>query len=370
MKKRVKILVSALAACALVVCIGGCASNVKTTGGDTQQATSTDTVSFTDSAGRQVDIPKDVERVAGSGPIAQQILLTFAPEKMVGLSNSLSDDQAKYLGQQYADLPVYGQMYGASLNKEALASANPQLIIDIGEQKKGNVDDLNQLQDELGVPVIYIASDLESMSSTYQMLGQVLGNTDRANQISDYCTQKYSMIKDGMSKIPDDQRIKLLYCLGDSGTNVIGKGSYHAEVLEMIGDNVAVIDGVSSKGTGNQVSLEQINNWNPQMIIFGPDSVYGSVKTTDGWNTLSAVQNDNYYEVPDDPYNWMGMPPSINSYMGMQWLARLCYPSTFTYDMYQTTAEYYKLFYQYDLTQADYDQLTANCQVKNLANAA
>ena len=95
-------------------------------------------------------------------------------------------------------------------------------------------------------------------------------------------------------------------------------------------------------------------------LVFGPDSIYSSVSTDASWSTLTAVKNGNYYEVPDSPYNWMGMPPSVNRYLGMQWFANLCYPETFDYDMYEVTKEYYKTFYNYDLTQDEYNELTAN----------
>ncbi len=366
MGKAIKLLTAFVMCFALVPAITGCASNVKTTGDSGQ--TQSDTVSFTDSAGRTVEIPTQIDRVVGTGPLAQQVLLTFEPDKLVGLSNKLSSDQAKYLGSEYGNLPVFGQLYGGDLNKEALASADPQLIIDIGEPKAGNVDDLNNLQDELGVPVIYISATLSDFASCYTTLGQILGNTDRGTELSDYCTKTYQSITDGMQQVT--QKKTVLYCLGDNGTNVLGKGSFHAEALELIADNVAQIDGVSSKGSGNEVSLEQIALWNPDVIVFAPDSIYDSVSTADVWSGMSAIQNGTYCEVPDMPYNWMGSPPSINRYLGMQWFANLCYPDVFDYDMYDVAKEYYKTFYNYDLSQSDYDQIAANAEFKTASQAA
>lgn len=368
MKKVIRAVVAAAACAAIALCIGGCASNVKTT--SSSSSAKAETTTFTDSAGRQVEIPKNVERIVGTGPLAQQVLLTMDPQKLVGLSNKLSSSQAKYLGQDYANLPVFGQLYGGDLNKEALASADPQLIIDIGESKSGNVDDLNNLQQELGVPVIFIAANTDDFASTYKTLGQVLGDTARGDQLSDYCAQTYKKIQDGMAKIPEAQRVRVLYCTGDTGTNVLGKGGYQAQAIDMICNNVAVIDNVSSKGTGNQVSLEQIANWNPDMILFSTGSVYSSVATADVWSTLPAVQNGAYYEVPDAPYNWMGNPPSINRYMGIQWLASICYPTVFTDDLYTTTKTYYKTFYNYDLSQDDFNQLAAHAQLNSAKKAA
>lgn len=46
-----------------------------------------ETVSFTDSAGRTVDVPAQVTKIAPSGIVAQMILLTLVPERLVGLSS-------------------------------------------------------------------------------------------------------------------------------------------------------------------------------------------------------------------------------------------------------------------------------------------
>ena len=67
-------------------------------------------------------------------------------------------------------------------------------------------------------------------------------------------------------------KANLLYISGDKGLNVIAKGSYHAEILDQLSNNLAVVDQPSSKGTGNEVDMEQILKWNPDVILFAPGS--------------------------------------------------------------------------------------------------
>ena len=67
---------------------------------------------ITDSAGREVEIPKNIQRIAPSGPLAQIVLYTVAPDKLVGWSIDLSDAQKEYIPEKYWDLPVFGQFYG------------------------------------------------------------------------------------------------------------------------------------------------------------------------------------------------------------------------------------------------------------------
>lgn len=51
-------------------------------------------------------------------------------------------------------------------------------------------------------------------------------------------------------------KVNLLYITGDEGLNVIAQGSFHAEVIDLLSNNLAVVDEPSSKGTGNEVDME------------------------------------------------------------------------------------------------------------------
>ena len=86
------------------------------------------TYTFTDSAGRTVELPKQIDRIAPSGGLAQMALFAIAPDKLVGISGQWKDAALSYVGAQYRDLPVLGQFYGMkNFNKEAVLSANPLL---------------------------------------------------------------------------------------------------------------------------------------------------------------------------------------------------------------------------------------------------
>ena len=57
----------------------------------------------------------------------------------------------------------------------------------------------------------------------------------------------------------DDGRVNLVYCLGDAGQNVIATGSFHAELINMMANNLAVMQ-LERSGTvpsGGQRSTNQ-----------------------------------------------------------------------------------------------------------------
>ena len=326
---------------------------------DSSKADAGATREFTDSLGRTVEIPQDVTAIAASGPLAQQVLMTMAPDKLAGLSSELTDSQKKYFGEQYADLPVFGQFYGGkgTLNKEAVAAANPQVVIDVGEEKDGMAEDFDALQEQLGIPVVHVASTLATYDEAYTMLGELLGMPERGKELADYCAKAYEQVNSVMESIPEDQRVSVLYLTGDDGTSVLAKGSYQANVIDMVANNAAVVDDPSSRS--NQTSLEQISNWNPQVIIFAPESYYDKAAGDPTWAALDAISSGSYYQVPAEPFNWLNGPPSVNQVLGMQWLPRILYQDKFDDNLHDVIAGYYKTFYGYELSQDEYNELTA-----------
>lgn len=324
--------------------------------------TASDTRIFTDSLGREVELPVHITRICPSGHTAQQVLLTMAPDLMVGLSQKLNGDQLKVFGGQFKDYPVFGAVLGAKddFNREAVAAAAPQVIIDTGEVKKDSVERLDALQEQLGIPVVFVKAYLEDYGDTYKTLGELLGREDRGNQLSEYCSSVYKTTQDAMAAIPESERVRAAYLLGENGLNAIAKTSGQAQVVDMVSDNVAVVDNASGKGSGNEVSLEQIALWNPDLIIFQKGSVYDAVGSDPAWAGISAISSGNYYEVPNSPWCWMNNPPTVNQLLGMQWFARLLYPDAFDDSIQDVAKTYYKTMYGYDLGDEELSELLKN----------
>lgn len=317
------------------------------------------TVQFTDSVGRVVELPADITKIAISGPLAQIVLFALCPDKLVGVASKWDATAEQYLATEYYNLPELGQLYGGKgeLNLETLLASGAQVVIDVGEPKDSIVSDLDALQEQTGIPFVHITATASTMAEAYTKLGELLNMPEEAKMLSDYCAKVYARTLEIANSA---QKVNLIYCLGDTGLNVIANGSYHAEILDLLANNVAVVDDPSSKGSGNEVDMEQILLWNPDVILFAPGSIYSTVGSDPAWQQVNAIKNGTYYEVPMGPYNWMGFPPSVQRYLGMMWMAQLLYPDTAQYDLYTEVATYFKLFYHSELTQAQYDALVAN----------
>jgi len=320
------------------------------------------TVIFTDSVGRQVEVPVEINRIAVSGPLAQIVLFALAPDKLVGIATEWTKEAEQYLDPVYYQLPVLGQLYGGKgeMNLEELLHESPQLVIDVGEPKKTIVEDLAKLQEQTGLPFVHVTATINTMADAFRMLGKLLHMEDEAEKLALYCEEILSRTNTILDTIGENGKANLLYCLGAEGQNVIAKNSYHAEIIDLLSNNLAVVDDPSAKGTGNEVDMEQILMWNPDVILFDPDSIYETVKEKEGWQQVKAIQDGKYYEVPFGPYNWMGFPPSAQRFLGMIWMAQLLYPDVGNYDLYTEIARYYQLFYHCDLTEEQFKTLVAN----------
>ena len=352
MKKALSVLLAVMMIAALA--LTGCGQNTEP---QTNEEPTTRT--FTDSLGREVTLPTDLTKIAISGPLAQIVVFAIAPEMMVGIANEWSQEAKDLIPGEYYTLPLLGQLYGGKgeLNLETLLQSGAQVVIDVGEQKDGMADDLNALQEQTGIPFVHIDCYTATMGDTYRALGALLGKETEGNALAEYCDSILTRTKEIAGSV---EKANLLYCLGDKGQNVIAQGSYHAEVIDMLCNNLAVVDEPSSKGTGNEVDMEQILNWNPDAVIFAPGSIYSTVADNENWQTIPAIRDGRYYEVPMGPYNWMGFPPSVQRILGMQWMAKVLYPDAADYDMYETTQTYFQLFYHCDLTAEQYAALTAH----------
>ena len=348
-----KKLVIMLLVLSMLLC--GCGRGNVATAGETQE--------FTDSTGRTVTLPATITKIAITGPLSQIYIIPLAGDMLVGVSNAYAEDARAYLPAYIYEKTEIGQLYGGKgeMDLEALLAAAPDVVIDIGEPKKTIADDLAALTEQTGIPFIHVDATVRTAPDAYRMLGRLLGRPEQAEKLAGWCENTYAAITAMMEKVDaDGARKSLLYCLGDRGVNVIAEGSFHAETVNMMSRNLAAVEDVVSSGAGNEVDLEQILVWNPDVIVFAPDSCYEDIALSPQWQSIAAVSRGNFYKTPTGPYGWLSSPPAVQRYLGMLWLGVLLYPEYAEYDLYQEVKAYYQLFYGCELTEDMYQALVKN----------
>lgn len=323
----------------------------------TEQSQAKETRVFTDSLGREIEIPAVVEKVAPSGNVAQLAIYAIAPEKMVGWSSRISNSAMDTFLPDAAELPVFGAFYGskANLNKEALVVADPDVVIDVGEikgSKEKMTKELDELSKSIGIPVIFVEGYLENTDTMFISLGEILNKEEEAKVLADYTRKALDKGIENRDSISST----VYYSSSPDGLSAIQKGSFHGEVIEFIGaDNIVPETFSGSNGT---TSLEQIYLWDPDVILLSNNEAYELALTDKTWGELRAVQEGRVYLIPTMPYPFIDAPPATNRIIGIYWLGNVLAPDVYTEDIAELTKSFYELFYHISLTDSEvYDIL-------------
>lgn len=325
-----------------------------------------ETTAFSDDAGRKVTVPKHVTRVAVSGSTAQMILMTLAPELLIGLSSSPSTAQMPYFPKEMWTLPTFGQFYGgkANLNMEALIDAEPQIIIDLGDAKTSIAEDMDGIQKQTGIPTVFIEATLEKLPQAYRRLGTLLDREEQGESLAVYIENTLRMAQERVAQLPQSERKSVMFGTGATGLACNAEGSVQADVLKLVGaENAIKTDEISNRNGGTTVNLEEVYVCNPDVIILSAGGPYDTL-TKSEWSDLTAVKNGAYNEIPNLPYDWMSSPPSVNRVLGIRWLGNLLYPELFDYDMVTEAQEYYRLFWHYELSKEEAEQMLLRSTLK------
>lgn len=343
-KKQFIVLTVLFVMLAFVSCGGG-------PSGPVDENSSTQTRIFVDSAGREVEIPQEVNAIAPSGPLAQIVLYTACPDKLAGIATDFNDEAKLLIDEKYWGLTKFGQFYGknASLNLEALIAAAPDVIVDIGEVKENVKEDMDGLQEQLNIPVIFIEATLDTMDQTYEKIGELTGEGVQTEALAVYCKEVLGKAETIKQKLKEEEKVTVYQALGAAGLHTDARGSFQGQVLDKVGAiNVADVEIVSS-GAGSEVSLEQVIAWNPDVIVVETERVYELITSDDAWSVLDAVKNGRVYKYPTAPYSALNNPPSVNRLMGVLWLGNLIYPEQYDVDIAVELQHFYQLFYHVEL---------------------
>lgn len=312
-----------------------------------------------DSCGREVALPTDVQSIACSGAYAQLLMVSLAPERMAALSSDFDATDLKYFGEELGSLPVIGQYYGrnATMNYEELIKIAPDVVIDIGERKNYIDEDMDGLEEQTGIPAIHIDAELPQIPDAYRKLGEVLGCEEKAEQLATYIEDVFAYAAERHDEVAA-RDIKVLYTSGENGDYANADGTVHGAVLELVGvDNVAKLEGVSS----TQISPEQVMIWSPDVwLLANGEGFFDKVYSDGVWADIPAVKNGQVYEVPGEPYEFMNRPPSVQQALGVLWLGNFLCPDLYDFDIVEKMQEFYKLFWDYDLTREEADAMLAN----------
>ncbi|MDD4753957.1 MAG: ABC transporter substrate-binding protein [Desulfitobacteriaceae bacterium] len=323
---------------------------------------------ITDMAGREVVIKKEVTKLFSTTPIGTVLVYTLNPDKLAAKNFNLSELEKKYTVKGYHDLPVLGTyIMGDTANEEEIIRVNPDVVLYTGIINEHWKMETEKAQERLGIPIIMVDGSLENSQNAYAFLGELLNEKQRAKDLGEYCENALKEAKTRVSKIPKDKKKKVYYAAGTDGLRTYSADNIHSEIINLAG-GVNVVDIKAANGSP-QVSIEQLLNWNPDIIIANKQEARGGenekavrdrILTNNRIVNLKAVKEKHVYEVPCAPFNWFGQPPSVARILGVKWLGNRLYPEEFNFDIKEEAKEFYKKFYFFTLTDNNLAEIMSN----------
>lgn len=308
---------------------------------------------ITDMAGRIVNIPDEISRILPYDAKMSLLLFPVAYEKMAAKALLPGNKELKFINNSYNKMPQVDIK-----NIEEVLSCNPQLIIAGAYIDKEGYAKFEKIQKRTHIPIVIIDLNINKLDLTYQFLGKLLATEAKCEACAQFLKTTYS----NSTKLINKNTLKnksVYYTIGESGLMTDPSGSRHTEVLDYLHTpNVAKVP--IPTGGHAQVNMEQVFIWNPDVIFCagfkGNKNAVNTLKKSPKWKNIKAVQNKQLYKVPSLPVGWFDHPPSVNRIPGIIWLCELFYHQSAA----QTKAnikEFYQLFYQYKLSDENYQSL-------------
>lgn len=350
MERKTKIILAvlvALIACGVAISLFASPSSVNSSGNQT----------ITDMANRTVNIPGDVNRVVATSPPMTTIMYMLDPEKLAGVNFQWTDDELKYVPNQYKDkFPVIGGWFGSQDgNYEEFIASEPNLVVEgIDEGMGVDLSVVAERQEKFGsLPVVAVTdnTNVTKIDNTIEFLGKLLQSEDKANQLIDFNDKYLSEVQATASSIPQSERKTVYYASGEDGLSTYASGNSHGQLISLVGGKNVADTEIQNSGGELTVSIEQIMSWNPDVIIATDEDFYNKVYTDSKWANVKAVKDHQVYISPQSPFKWFDRPPGANIIIGVPWTAKVIYPDKYSdINMIEATKEFYSNFYHYDLS--------------------
>ncbi|SEH51187.1 ABC transporter substrate-binding protein [Magnetospirillum fulvum] len=299
----------------------------------------------TDLAGRRVEIPDTVRRVACLEVLCYPRMLMLGAEDRVVTMVRTAAPWMTRTNPRVGEIPSF---QGTPGRESILATGADIAFVNVSYGAT-----LPALA-EIGLPALVsqpvgrrpqtAEAFIAEAKAMVSLFGQVLGGEaePRARAWCAYVDERVRFVRDRVAAVLPEQRPKLYYVRGPTSLNTQGKGGYVTWVGEIAGARM-VVNQSNIAGKGD-TSMEDIVLWNPDIVIVGRQYPLELVRDDPRWKDIAAVRAGRVHSTPEGAFYWDGGPEQI---LLLQFLAKLLYPDLFAdFDMAAEVRAYYARFYR------------------------
>lgn len=282
-----------------------------------------DTVTVTDSMGRQVEVPQNPQHVICSGAGSLRLLIYLGAHNRIIAVDDMEKRRPKFEARPYAlanpglkDYPLFGEFRGRD-NPELIAGLDPQpdVIFKTYGQMGYNPQ---ELQDKTAVRVVVLeygdlAGHKEDLFRSIRIMARVMGKESRGAEIIAFFEKTITDLEQRTSGVPDEQK-KTCYVGGIAFKGPHGFQSTEPAYPPFLFTNAGNVAYDPTKPLSElshaDVAKEKIVEWDPEYLFVDLATIQSGeaggalyeLENDTAYRNLTAVKRGKVYGLL--PYNW------------------------------------------------------------------
>ena len=337
LKKLIGLLIALIVAVGFCGCMNGTNANADTTAQTQGSTVSEDagTVKITDMLGREVEVPKDVNKIVCVGPGCLRLITYLkATDKVVGVEDA--EKKWDIYGRPYriahpelAELPTIGQGGPSPKpNPEELIKVKPDVVFACYLTE----EQANNLQQKTGIPVVVLSYgklatfNNKDLFDSIELAGKILNKEERAEEVIKFIKDCQNDLKDRTKDIPEENK-PTVYVGGVRPK--MGMLSTCPKYPPFVSVNTKNVADELNGSSPVVINKEKLLDWNPD-IIFIDEAIFrfenDYEKNKEFYNSLKAFKDGNVYGIL--PYNFY-MTNIGTSIADSYYIGKVLYPEQF-----------------------------------------
>ncbi len=227
------------------------------------------------------------------------------------------------------------EMLAVEPGVEAVASLRPDLVLTKGTVLGERAGSLARL----GIPSLHLGLESpERFVEDVSLLGTVLEQPERADEIVGFYEQRLERIRSGVEDLAEDARPRVLMAAwhargGEVAVKVPARGWMQTQQVELAGGRPVWVERGSISDGWTIVGFEQIAAWDPEVVVLSVPrdlderELVASLREDGQWGLLRAVERGQLHAFPHDLYDWNS--PDPRWILGLSWMASTLHPERF-----------------------------------------
>ncbi|MFV0504305.1 MAG: ABC transporter substrate-binding protein [Lachnospirales bacterium] len=272
-----------------------------------------------DREGNAIELPKEINRIISMGPSNTEVLMALGLQDKIVATDTYSEGI-----EGVGEIPMFSIMEPDS---EQLLALEPDVIFVTGMSKASGEDPFELLKNA-GITIIYIPSSnsIDAIKEDIRYMAKVTKTEDIGEEIVNNMETEINKIAE-IGKTIEDKKTVYFEIAAAPSMYSFGKGVFLNEIIEIVGaENV-----LSDEESWISVTEEVVMTKDPDVIltsVYYLDDPVSEIKSRAGWDALSAVANNEVYQVDPNYAN----RPSQNVVLAMREIGQYVYPEYYGED--------------------------------------